>query len=87
MTESVARLRGDQLTLGYGSYTVAKNLIVSTPDGHFTAIIDSNGRGTPTLLRTLCRLMTPVHGLVWSDGAQISRYPLSTLPWRRGVAR
>ncbi|MBK0366921.1 iron-enterobactin transporter ATP-binding protein, partial [Salmonella enterica] len=28
MTESVARLRGDQLTLGYGSYTVAKNLNV-----------------------------------------------------------
>lgn len=27
MTESVARLRGDQLTLGYGSYTVAKNLM------------------------------------------------------------
>lgn len=26
MTESVARLRGDQLTLGYGSYTVAKTL-------------------------------------------------------------
>ncbi|SQJ25729.1 ferric enterobactin transport ATP-binding protein FepC [Salmonella enterica subsp. enterica] len=39
MTESVARLRGDQLTLGYGSYTVAKNLNVSIPDGHFTAII------------------------------------------------
>lgn len=34
MTESVARLRGDQLTLGYGSYTVAKNLNVSIPDGH-----------------------------------------------------
>ena len=26
MTESVARLRGEQLTLGYGKYTVAENL-------------------------------------------------------------
>lgn len=39
MTESVARLRGDQLTLGYGKYTVAENLNVSIPNGHFTAII------------------------------------------------
>ncbi len=39
MTESVARLRGDQLTLGYGGYTVAKTLNVSIPDGHFTTII------------------------------------------------
>lgn len=28
MTESVARLRGEQLTLGYGKYTVAENLTV-----------------------------------------------------------
>ena len=38
MTESVARLRGEQLTLGYGKYTVAENLTVEIPDGHFTAI-------------------------------------------------
>ena len=29
MIESVARLRGDQLTLGYGKFTVAENLNVS----------------------------------------------------------
>lgn len=34
MTESVARLRGEQLTLGYGKYTVAENLTVEIPDGH-----------------------------------------------------
>ena len=32
MTESVARLRGEQLTLGYGKYTVAENLTVEIPD-------------------------------------------------------
>ncbi len=31
MTESVARLRGEQLTLGYGKYTVAENLTVEIP--------------------------------------------------------
>ncbi len=30
MTESVARLRGEQLTLGYGKYTVAENLTVES---------------------------------------------------------
>ncbi|MGQ7168347.1 hypothetical protein ACUOCP_10050, partial [Escherichia sp. R-CC3] len=35
MTESVARLRGEQLTLGYGKYTVAENLTVEIPDGPF----------------------------------------------------
>lgn len=57
MNESVARLRGEQLTLGYGKYTVAENLTVEIPDGHFTAIIGPNGCGKSTLLRTLSRLM------------------------------
>ncbi len=51
MNESVARLRGEQLTLGYGKYTVAENLTVEIPDGHFTAIIGPNGCGKSTLLR------------------------------------
>ena len=71
MTESVARLRGEQLTLGYGKYTVAENLTVEIPDGHFTAIIGPNGCGKSTLLRTLSRLMTPAHGHVWLDGEHI----------------
>lgn len=71
MTESVARLRGEQLTLGYGKYTVAENLTVEIPDGHFTAIIGPNGCGKSTLLRTLSRLMTPAHGHVWLDGSYL----------------
>ena len=72
MIESVARLRGDQLTLGYGKFTVAENLNVSIPDGHFTAIIGPNGCGKSTLLRTLSRLMTPAHGKVWLDDARVA---------------
>lgn len=85
MTESVARLRGDQLTLGYGSYTVAKNLNVSIPDGHFTAIIGPNGCGKSTLLRTLSRLMTPVDGHVWLDGEQYSVYASKEVARRIGL--
>ena len=49
MTDSTARLRGEQLTLGYGKKVVADNLSVAIPDGHFTAIIGPNGCGKSTL--------------------------------------
>ena len=83
MTESVARLRGDQLTLGYGKFTVAENLNVSIPDGHFTAIIGPNGCGKSTLLRTLSRLMTPANGKVWLDGEHIQHYASKSRPKNR----
>lgn len=85
MTESVARLRGEQLTLGYGKYTVAENLTVEIPDGHFTAIIGPNGCGKSTLLRTLSRLMTPAHGHVWLDGEQIQHYASKEVARRIGL--
>ena len=64
MTESVARLRGEQLTPDMANIPLRKNLTVEIPDGHFTAIIGPNGCGKSTLLRTLSRLMTPAHGHV-----------------------
>ena len=85
MTESVARLRGEQLTLGYGKYTVAENLTVEIPDGHFTAIIGPNGCGKSTLLRTLSRLMTPAHGHVWLDGEHIQHYASKEVARRIGL--
>ena len=85
MAESVARLRGDQLTLGYGKFTVAENLNVSIPDGHFTAIIGPNGCGKSTLLHTLSRLMTPAHGKVWLDGEHIQHYPSKEVARRIGL--
>jgi iron complex transport system ATP-binding protein len=85
MTESVARLRGDQLTLGYGKFTVAENLNVSIPDGHFTAIIGPNGCGKSTLLRTLSRLMTPANGKVWLDGEHIQHYASKEVARRIGL--
>ena len=80
-----ARLRGEQLTLGYGKYTVAENLTVEIPDGHFTAIIGPNGCGKSTLLRTLSRLMTPAHGHVWLDGEHIQHYASKEVARRIGL--
>ena len=79
------RLRGEQLTLGYGKYTVEENLTVEIPDGHFTAIIGPNGCGKSTLLRTLSRLMTPAHGHVWLDGEHIQHYASKEVARRIGL--
>lgn len=85
MTDTVARLRGEALTLAYGKKTIAESLNVTIPDGHFTAIIGPNGCGKSTLLRTFSRLMTPVHGHVYLDGEEIQRYASKEVARRVGL--
>ncbi|VFS16942.1 ABC transporter-like protein [Enterobacter cancerogenus] len=85
MTDSTPRLRGENLTLGYGKKIVARDLTVAIPDGHFTAIIGPNGCGKSTLLRTLSRLMTPVAGSVFLDGEQIQRFASKEVARRIGL--
>lgn len=85
MSANQTRLRGENLTLGYGKKTVAEDLHVAIPDGHFTAIIGPNGCGKSTLLRTLSRLMTPLHGSVFLDGEQIQRYASKEVARRIGL--
>ncbi|MCK7429874.1 iron-enterobactin ABC transporter ATP-binding protein [Enterobacter chengduensis] len=85
MTDSTPRLRGEKLTLGYGKKIIARDLSVTIPDGHFTAIIGPNGCGKSTLLRTLSRLMTPVEGSVLLDGEQIQRFASKEVARRIGL--
>lgn len=85
MTVSQPRLRGEQLTLAYGKKTIAENLNVIIPDGHFTAIIGPNGCGKSTLLRTLSRLMTPTQGHVFLDGEHIQHYASKEVARRIGL--
>ncbi len=85
MSANLTRLRGENLTLGYGKKTVAENLQVAIPDGNFTAIIGPNGCGKSTLLRTLSRLMTPLHGNVFLDGEQIQRFASKEVARRVGL--
>ncbi|WP_253378330.1 iron-enterobactin ABC transporter ATP-binding protein [unidentified bacterial endosymbiont] len=85
MTDLAARLRGENLTLGYGKKIIARDLTVAIPDGHFTAIIGPNGCGKSTLLRTLSRLMTPAEGSVFLDGEQIQRFASKEVARRIGL--
>lgn len=85
MTDTTTRLRGENLTLGYGKKIIARDLSVAIPDGHFTAIIGPNGCGKSTLLRTLSRLMTPAEGSVFLDGEQIQRFASKEVARRIGL--
>lgn len=85
MSATTTRLRGENLTLGYGKKIVASDLTVSIPDGHFTAIIGPNGCGKSTLLRTLSRLMTPAQGSVFLDGEPIQRFASKEVARRIGL--
>ena len=74
MTDTTTRLRGENLTLGYGKNIIARDLTVAIPDGHFTAIIGPNGCGKSTLLRSLYANYLPDsghihirHGDEWVD--------------------
>lgn len=83
MTQS--RLCGSELTLGYGKQIVARDLNVIIPDGHFTAIIGPNDCGKSTLLRTLSRLMKPLHGHIMLDGDAIGQYATKEIARRIGM--
>ncbi|WP_058912085.1 iron-enterobactin ABC transporter ATP-binding protein [Entomohabitans teleogrylli] len=80
-----ARLRGEQLTLGYGKHIVAREMTVALPEGKFTAIIGPNGCGKSTLLRTLSRLMKPLHGDVLLDGGSIQQLATKEVARRIGL--
>ncbi|WP_272715085.1 ATP-binding cassette domain-containing protein, partial [Escherichia coli] len=65
--------------------SVAENMTVEMPAGHFTAIIGPNGCGKSTLLRILRRLQTPAHGHVWREGEHIKQYASKEVARRIGL--
>ncbi|MGA8258311.1 MAG: ABC transporter ATP-binding protein [Nocardioides sp.] len=72
MSTSPARLRAEQITVGYGMTPVIADLTFDVPDGKVTSIIGPNGCGKSTLLRTLARLLKPTSGQVHLDGDPIA---------------
>ncbi|MDO3647081.1 ABC transporter ATP-binding protein [Nocardia mangyaensis] len=70
-----ARLRADQVRLGYKGTTISDQLCVDIPDGEFTVIIGPNACGKSTLLRALARLLTPDSGTVLLDEKPVAEYP------------
>jgi iron complex transport system ATP-binding protein len=71
----MARLEARELTLGYGSATVVRDLTLELPAGEVTMIVGANGCGKSTLLRGLSRLLRPASGSVLLDGRDIHARP------------
>jgi iron complex transport system ATP-binding protein len=64
-------LRAEDLTLGYGTTDIVRNLDVEIPDGRITVIVGANACGKSTLLRGLARLLPPRDGTVLLDGRSV----------------
>src|SRR5690349_9594789 len=66
-TETSARssiVRGDNLTVGYGSNTIWRDATFEIGKGEFVAIIGPNGAGKTTLFRLLLGLHQPDSGSI-----------------------
>ena len=66
-----ARLRTENVTIGYGGDPVVHDLSITLADGQVTTIVGPNGCGKSTLLRTMSRLLKPTSGRVLLDGESV----------------
>ena len=72
------------ITAGYDTGTVLRNVSLTVPDNAVVALLGPNGAGKTTLLRVACGLVKPTSGQILIDGVDVTRerpYQLS----RRGV--
>ncbi|MCW5713087.1 MAG: ABC transporter ATP-binding protein [Bauldia sp.] len=79
------RLAARNVTIGYDTRVISRNLSVAIPDGSFTVIVGPNACGKSTLLRSLSRLLRPAAGEVVLDGRSISSYPAKEVARRLGL--
>ncbi|APT85298.1 ABC transporter ATP-binding protein [Corynebacterium aquilae] len=61
------------ITVGYGDRDILHDISVNIPAGEFTVIVGPNACGKSTLLKTLCRMLTPSKGEVHLAGTNIHR--------------
>jgi len=61
------------LTIGYATYVVQRDLSLEIPSGKMICMLGTNGCGKSTLLRTLAGLLNPLGGFcVMPDGRQLT---------------
>ena len=83
--DSAARLRANDLTIGYDGRVVSEHLGVDIPTGSFTVIVGPNACGKSTLLRAFARLLKPRTGQVLLDGRAITELPTKEVARRLGL--
>lgn len=71
----ISHMQAKGLSAGYNGEAVFRNLNLEIPEGRITTLIGSNGSGKSTILKTLCRIISPDSGAVYLDGEAIHRLP------------
>jgi iron complex transport system ATP-binding protein len=73
------------ITVGYDTLPIVKELSFSINEGDFLAIIGPNGAGKSTLLRAMCGILKPWEGEILLRGENLSNYNRKTLAKFVGV--
>lgn len=75
------------VTHRHGATAVLREVSLTVPDGHITALIGPNGAGKSTLLSLMCRLEALQWGTITVDGLRVDRTPPRTLARHVAVMR
>ena len=64
-----------EITAGYGSITVRRQLSLSVPEAGILGVLGRNGMGKTTLIRTLAGLIQPSEGAITLNGQDTTQFP------------
>jgi iron complex transport system ATP-binding protein len=78
-------IKAENMTLGYGSYSVVRNLGFEMLAGSITGLVGPNGCGKSTIIKALSRVLKPQAGMVNLNGREISDIPRLELARLMGV--
>lgn len=78
-------LYAEHVGIAYGKQMIVEDLSLEIPQGKITALIGANGSGKSTILKTMCRIMSPVSGQIILDGKAIHTQPTKELAKRLSV--
>ncbi|MGQ0466716.1 MAG: ABC transporter ATP-binding protein [Sporichthyaceae bacterium] len=63
------------ITAGYGTVTVLRDVTLTVPDNAVVALLGPNGAGKTTLLRVACGMIRPTSGTILVDGEDVTGAP------------
>lgn len=65
------RFYAENVDIAYSKTRIVEGLSMEVPAGAITALIGANGSGKSTILKTMCRILSPCKGQVILDGKSI----------------